>query len=225
MATKCIVSSVVLFSLASAASAATFSIPAANGILTPTFRNQPNTTYFGWGSGSFDGATDNELIDSPATTLGGAAGAKLVQNHALDILSSTNNIYTGGNTLDLTITSPTAGTVGTGFTTLILQGKAAFGAFGTDPVFPSVNGVAPSAVVGTNATGAGQFWAKYELPGNAATYDVQLTGGVALSINTLTVDTLWSATGYSADVAVVPEPSLLGAVAGACLLVSRRRFV
>lgn len=225
MATRCIAS----FSFASVVfagsitSASVFSIPAGTGLFTPSFRGQANTTFFGWGPGSFDGTTDNELIDSPPTTLGGAAGANLVQNHTLDILASSNNIYTGGNTLDITITAPADGVVGTGFTTLIVQGKTAFGPFGSDPVFDLVEGVLADVVVATNAANAGQFFAKYQIPGNVAAYDIRITGGTFLSLNTLIVDTLWSPNGYAPDIAVVPEPATLGLLAGAGWFLRRHR--
>lgn len=218
------VSGFIMLGIGASAQAA-FNIPTATGPFAPSFRGDSAATYFGWSSGTFDGTPDNELIDSPPPTLpvGGPfpPGVNLVQNHGDDILSSTNNIYTGGFTLDLTITAPTAGTPSTGFTTLIVQGKTAFGAFGSLPVFAPVEGVSPSFVVGLNATAADQFFVKYEVPGNAATYDINVTGGQALSINTLTVDTYWSANGYAPDLAVVPEPASLAALS--LMAVARRR--
>ncbi len=203
----------------------------------PSFRGDANTTYFGWTDGTFDGTPDNELVDDPAVTLGTAIpGISLTQVGTNDILASSNNIYSPGfATLNLVI--PTAGTVGSGFTTIIIQGRATSGGMPgltTAPVFGSINGVAPEFISGGNSAGKTQWWAKYELPGNAATYAVTLdlpgSGNLApVSIASFTVETLWSADGYADDflIAAVPEPGTyaVGAILVLCAAMARRRRV
>jgi PEP-CTERM motif-containing protein len=136
----------------------------------------------------------------------------IIGNTANDHISGGGNIYTGETPLDETITAPTSGTPGTGFTTLIVQGITAFGPFGgpTPISISSINGVSPTVVVGSDAIGSDQFWAKYEIPGNATTYSFTMTSvDVHESIGLLIVDSYWSASGYATDTAVVPEPSTM----------------
>lgn len=208
---------------------AQFTLNTATGLFDPSFRGQANTTWFGWGPGSFDGATPNELIDNPAPTLGTTtAGVSFTQSTPADILSSTDNIYSGfaGQT-DLLLAIPTSGTAGSGFTTLIIQGRALFGGFGTAPLFNDILGVSPTFVVGNNALGTGQFWAKYEIAGNVSSYNLTVTLAAAshTSIGEIEVDTIWSATGFAPDTTVVPEPTTLALVGlgGFALLLKRRQ--
>jgi hypothetical protein len=200
--------------LAANLAAAQFVINSSPGLFDPSFRGQANTTWFGWGPGSFDGASNNELIDNPAPTIGTTTvGVSLTQSTAFDILSSGNNIYTAtAGATDLLLNLPTSGTTGSGFTTLIIQGRTAFGSYAPAPVFNSVGGVSAIYAQANNANGAGQFWAKYEIAGNQSAYDLAITlvAESFTSIAELQVDTYWSATGFAPDTAVVPEPSTLG---------------
>jgi hypothetical protein len=222
-----LISSVLVSSFPVAGNAsAVINIPAITGPASPSYRGATNTTWFGWSSGTFDGSTDDGRLDNPAPTLGTTtAGVGLVQTDpAATIVSSSNNIYSGfGFPLAFSISAPTDGNVGAGFTTIIVQGRAAFGAFGDAFSFGNVGGDAAELVVGINAAAAGQFFAKYEIPGNAASYLIPVTGGSAVSINNLQVDTYWSSTGYAPDFAVTPEPSTLAAIAGSVGLVGRPR--
>jgi hypothetical protein len=223
-----ITSAVIAIAVSASTASAVVSIPALTGPGAPSFRGAADTTWFGWSTGTFDGTPDNNLLDDPAVTVGTTtSGVGLVQNGgaAGSMISSSNNIYTSGAPLDITITAPTAGTVGTGFTTIIVQGRTAFGPFGSDLTFGTVGGDAAEVVVGTNAAAAGQFFAKYEVPGNAASYAINITGGFNNSFNNLQVDTLWSSTGYATDFAVTPEPATLAAIGsiGVGALIRRRR--
>lgn len=195
---------------------AQFAINTATGLFDPAFRGQAHTTWFGWSSGSFDGSSNNELIDNPVTTIGTTtAGVSLTQSTAFDILSSGNNIYTStADATDLLLAIPTSGAVGSGHTTVIIQGKTAFGGFSTPPLFNDIAGVSATYAAGDNLAGAAQFWAKYEIAGNLASYDLAITLAAAsfTSIAELEVDTLWSATGFAPDTAAVPEPSVLALV-------------
>ena len=217
---------------------AQFNISTSPGLFTPGFRDTTspfddiNTTFFGWASGTFDGGVDNELMQNPAPTLGvGGLDGALDQVGTDDILSGSNNVYTGGfPSATLSLQIPTNGTVGSGFTTIILQGRTIFGGYAIDEpfAFPALGGDTPDVVVGLNSAGQGQFWAKYEITGNAASYNLNFDLlGTAVSVAQLTVDTQWSGSGFSPDTAqAVPEPStLLAAAAGMGMLgmIRRRR--
>jgi hypothetical protein len=201
--------------LALPANGQTFVIQSSPGLFTPSFRDNTNadlgnTTWWGWSPGSFDQPVDNELVDNPPVTLGiGGLDGTLNQVGTNDILSSSNNIYTGsfaGEVLSLGI--PTNGTIGTGFTTIIVQGRTAFGGWNVTPgSFADLGGVSPTLVFANNSAGQGQFWAKYEIVGNAAFYSLDWTMPNFTSVAELTVDTQWSSSAYAPDVAVVPEPS------------------
>jgi hypothetical protein len=232
---------------ASSASAASV-ITTSNGIFTPSFRGGSNTTYFGWSSGTWDGnppAVEGDPDITPdvvngTPSINPASGALPTQAVAGDIVSGSNNIYTsvaGANALGLQLLIPTAGTPGlAGFTTIIAQGFGLSGnLFGfTEALdgfgFGAIHGIQPEYVIGRNADGRGQWWAKWELPGNAASYSVDVIGkegfpgGSVLSVTDMQVDTWFSESGFAPDIAVVPEPSaLLLAFVAAGFGLSRRR--
>lgn len=231
MTKSCLFLTVLSFCAVGSFASAQNVIKTASDTFTPSFRDATNqdlnnTTYFGWSSGSFDGGTNNELMENPAPTLGvGGLDGSLNQDGTADILSSVNDIYIGSNgrsdNLSLTIT--TNGVVGLdGFTTIIIQGLTILGGpegniLVNTPVFGSINGVAPEIVMGTNSNSnpwQGQWWVKYQLTGNQAIYDLDIAvanvGGntLPLTISKLTVDTQYSTTGFAPDTAqAVPEPS------------------
>ena len=222
----------VLCALCASVASAQYVINTSPGLFDPSYRGMANTTWFGWGPGSFDGATDNELIDNPAPTIGVTIpGIAFNQSNTDDILSGSDSIYSAfAPATDLLLAAPTVGSVGTGFTTIIVQGRTAFGGFGTLPAFSDVSGVSPTFVVGDNTSGQTQFWAKYELPGNESIYNLAITIAAAshTSIAELEVDTYWSAGGYAPDFAIVPEPSTfaligLGSLAVVGLRIKSRR--
>jgi hypothetical protein len=212
-----------------------FVISDSPGLFTPSFRetvnlDAVNTTWFGWAPGTFDGTPDNGLLDFPAVTIGaGGLDGSLNDPGSTAIVSGSNNIYKpfpGPLTLELAV--PTNGTPGTGFTTIIIQGRTLFGGYPdglSSFSFPAVGGAAPDYVLGTNSSGQGQFWVKYEIPGNAPAYDIDFALVASqLSIASITVDTQWSATGYAADAATaVPEPSSAALLLGAALPLALRR--
>lgn len=207
-------------------------ITTASEPFTPSFRGAANTTYFGWENGTWDGNPPPNPGDpdpSPDTLNGtpsiNAAGYTdlLVNNLSSDIVSGSDNIYPGG--IDLTLTIPTDGVVGTGFTTIVIQGNglsgAGFGVLLDTFNFGEINGVAPTYVVGGNSEFETQWWAKWELLGNEATYTVDIGettdyAGVT-SVTDMVVDTFWSPSDFAADTArVVPEPATLALAGFTC---------
>ena len=147
-------------------------------------------------------------------------------NNNEDHISNSLNFYSGSGSVNETITFGTDGVVGTGFTTIILQGQTLFGDFGTTLGFTPIAGITPGVVQGPNAAGGAQFFARYEIPGNSEEYSVNMVTGPFsfVSFGNFEVDTYWSETGFSSDTAVIPEPtSGLLALSAAGLFVLRRR--
>ena len=217
---------------APAVMAATFAISSLTTLVTPSTRGNAGTTYYGWdtfsgnpGDAGFPNLT--APINDSTPELGTNPGlALLVTNNGEDHISSSQNYYSASGSVNETVTFDTSGTAGTGVTTLILQGITAFGDFGAPITFSSINGVAPVVVFGVNAAAKGQFWVRWDVPGNQDTYTATLTSGANSnnSFDILSVDTYWnSGTTYQPDLVVVPEPSsalLLGVVG---LMIRRRR--
>jgi len=233
-------------------------ISEATGLFQTSVRGDSHEAWFGWSFGTFFGApvplSSSRILSNPAPTLGTiglAQGVGFYQNDRYStpftlIGASSGNIYTGNNygqgkQAYGTLLVPTLGTPESGFTTLILQGKTltADGVFSTPqnlaqnyPLF-SLNGVTPFAydfVIGPNAANQAQWWAKFQIAGNAPTYQVDIVfpGGVGttpISITEMTVDSYWSSTQYAPDTAVaVPEPSVGWLVeAGLVALMNSRR--
>lgn len=197
----------------------TFNLSLATGLITPAFRDLDNldghnTTWWGWSSGTF--GAPMTTVNDPAVTLGiGGLDGSIVQTSGGAIVSGSMNLYAGPVT-DATIefALPTNGIVGEGFTTILIQGRTAFGGFNADNpgVFGVIDGVIPEVVVANNAIDAAQFWVKYELAGNESVYTMSWDLNSFTSIAELTVDTIWSSEGFWSGTAVVPEP------ASACLL-------
>lgn len=243
------------FVLGTAAIQAQNIISTSTDIFVPSFRSGIHSVYYGWSSNfdsdaSIESGEQFNAPNPPPPNLGSSPGTyPLIQTDASgsavsapDIISSTNNIYYGpggGGTAYLTLTLYTDGTAGTGFTTIIIQGVSLQNSQAPNfavPALSSINGVAPTFVFGLNSADPTnqelQWWAKYDITGNQASYDVRITlasGGPAnpISINKLAVDTLWSESAFASDTAqAVPEPSvyaLLGLGAGVALWRARRR--
>lgn len=217
-------------------------ISEATGLFQTSVRADSYANWFGWSSGTFFGSpvplSSSRILNNPAPTLGNiglAQGVGFYQNDRTStpftlIGSSSGNIYTGNNygqgkQAYATLLVPTLGTPDSGYTTLILQGKTmtADGVYSTAqtlaqnyPLF-SLNGITPFAydfVIGPNAANQAQWWAKFEIAGNSASYqiDVVFPGGAGttpISISEMTVDSYWSSSLYAPDTAVVPEPNTM----------------
>jgi len=232
-------------------------ISEATGLFQTSVRGDSHGAWFGWSSGTFFGSpvplSSSRILNNPAPTLGTiglADGVSFYQNDRFStpftlIGASSGNIYTGNNygqgkQAYGTLLVPTFGTPGNGFTTLILQGKTltADGVYSTPQSlaqnYPllSLNGVSPFTydfVIGPNASNQAQWWAKFEIAGNASSYQIDIVfpggaGTTPISISEMTVDSYWSSSQYAPDTAVVPEPSI-GWLMGAgfvALIFSRR---
>jgi hypothetical protein len=246
--------------LVGAASAATAQnvIQSAGSLFVPSFRGEENSTWFGWGEGSFfttPAAGSRRRLDNPAPTVGNIGLADGVQFYQLNwtdtaaevIGSGSNNLYKGGlgagtkPEVSLTLSAPTLGQPGSGFTTIIIQGTSlssgtmgpADGFLINQPSFGSINGVAPEFLMGATFDSRAQFWVKYELTGNQSVYDIPIylpptENSAPVNIAGLTVDTYWSATGFASDFAVIPESStwlLIGLGMGVLLITLRKKRI
>ncbi len=226
---------------------AQYVISEATGLFAPSFREEANTTWFGWSSGTFFGtpvpASSSRILNNIAPTLGNVGLADGVEFYQDDYAASTpviigassGNIYTGqgaiGKQASATLVAPTDGIVGTGYTTIIIQGVTTTSGMGgpsgliaNPPIFGDINGVEAEFIIGVNGASQGQWWAKYEIFGNEAdyTFDITFNGGTGtspISIAGLTVDTYWNAEGFaSVSASAVPEPSSFAALAGLATL-------
>lgn len=227
---------------------ADFMINSTPWLFVPSFRadgHQAGETYFGWLSGQWDGNPDTpapnvdtlNLVPSvnPQSLPTGPGGANFTQNVVADIVSGSDNLFSSSTaSVDLNLNIPTDGTPGTGFTTIIIQGRGLGSGMGVlnHVLFGQINGQSPTIAMTQNALSpaAKQWWVKYELPGNDPLYTVQITGGPGasvtfpISVNELLIDTYWSPTGFAADTASVPEPATVGMLAaGAAMLMRRSR--
>ena len=211
-----------LVGLPAASSAVTIDISSAFGTVAPDTRGGANSTTAQWDTWADPGGASGVITDRAAEVGSGF----WTTNNNEDHISNSLNFYSGSGSVNETITFGTNGVAGTGFTTIILQGQTLFGDFGTTLGFTPINGVLPGVVQGPNAAGAAQFLARYEIPGNAEEYSVNMVTGPFsfVSFGNFEVDTYWSETGFSSDTAVVPEPtSGLLALSAAGLFVLRRR--
>ncbi|MEM7387143.1 MAG: hypothetical protein AAF514_19565 [Verrucomicrobiota bacterium] len=188
----------------SLASAGTFVIPSATDILEPSTRGSAFASHVGWDSFDDDGAGDM-IINDFTPDIGFGVGALLTLNGE-DHISGSGNYYSGGGSVSEQVAFDTNGVAGSGFTSVIAQGITLFGPFGSQLSFSEINGVSPDVIQLTNAAGKGQFWAKWDLPGNESSYQFEISGGSSTSFDKLVVDSSWSSSGFSSDLAI-PEPS------------------
>lgn len=224
--------------LAGSSANAALIINEATTLFTPSFAGTANSTSFGWNSGGWDGNPDDvspvDIIQSIPNYSTGLAGV-LTQTVPADIVSGSNNIYSSINVINnlgLKLWVPTIGSVGsTGYTTIIIQGNGLAGFGGVDGFgYGAINGILPEYLIGLNAAGKAQWWAKWEIPGNQSFYNVDIVGAqfgaspLVVSVTDMSVHTWYSADGFSPDVAQIPEPSaLVLSLAGASLAFRRRR--
>lgn len=192
-------------------------LSAISGAVTPSTRGNVKTTWFGWETfNNVDNRTMGVSVINDSTPDIGhttTAGANFQTTNGEGHLLSSGNVYFFAGTLAEQITVPTNGTVGTGFTTIILQIVSAqgFGAFADAISLSSIEGVAPKIVQSLNTTGTGQLWAKWEIPGNQPSYTISIAGPANqahFSFDRVIVDTQWSATSYQGDSMAEAPPSI-----------------
>jgi hypothetical protein len=197
-----------LLSAARVASSTEFTLDQVTTVVTPITQGSANTTFFGWDVFDATNPIDDSTPDLGTTSVGVNFKTLNNENHR----SGSGNIYIDTNeTLSEQITVATIGTVGTtGTTTIIAQFVTAFGDFPNSPISMSaINGVLPTVVRGVNAAGKGQVWAKWVLPGNAASYVFTINGlntAHAFSIDRIVVDTHWSNSTPQPDTMVAKSP-------------------
>lgn len=176
------------------------------GLVRPSTRGNVRTTHFGWETLNDIGSRvmGTSVIDDSTPDIGytTTAGARFQTTNGEGHLLGSGNLYFLGGTLAERITVPTNGTVGAnGSTTIILQivssagnpsGENAF----AGPITATIDGVAPTMVAqGVNSTGTGQYWAKWQMAGNQATYLIDLAGPpnqAHFSFDKVIVDTLFN---------------------------------
>lgn len=180
----------------------------ATAIVAPSSRGTPNTTYFGWDGFGVTGVT--AVIDDSTPDIGTYTGELArfrTTNEQIHQFVGGGNLYFLSGTLAEEITVPTEGVVGeSGFTTVFLQIASASSGMGggsfSDVITTTLDGSAPTLVVQGSGANTALFWAKWEIPGNKATYTIQIDGppGVPhFSFDKVIVDTKFSAYGYVAD--------------------------
>lgn len=197
-------------------------------VVMPSSRGNANTTYFGWDTFcevGFDNVPINDTTPDIGTT---TTGVSFVTTNAEDHVSSSRNLYVGSGTLAEEVTVATSGTVGTsGSTTIIAQAITAFGPFPADISFGDISGVSPTVVQTINATGKGQAWARWVIPGNAASYTFTVSGPTGISgysFDKFIVDTEWKASGSTPDTmraTTPPTANVLGELSNAAITSSR----
>ena len=206
------------------------------GVVAPSFRGDANTTYLGWDTFDSDDEQRIDPDDGPfifevindTTPDIGADGGSFVTANDEDHKSGSGNYYSGFGAVSEAVSFDTAGVNGSGFTTVIVQAQTLFGQFGAPIAFTPINGFAPSLVVsGTNATGKGQLFVKYELPGTADPQTFSMISGPFSfnSFDKFVIDTAWSPIGFApATDSEIPEPAaaLLALTALGASLARRR---
>lgn len=200
-----------------------YNISNATQLFVPSYRGQPNTTYFEWADGDFYGfpvpPSSSRILNNTPPSLGITNNVQFYQNDRFSaspviIGSSAGNIYTGfganGKQAFASIVVPTLPGLSLGNTTLFIQGKTVpEGGFAPAdqlilnyPRF-TLNGVSPTFEIGINENREGQWYAQFVVASSNSTFtiNVEFPGGAntyPISIANLSVDSLWEP---------VPEPS------------------
>lgn len=218
--------------LTGTAHAAVFNMNTSTGLFAPSERGSAGTTYLGWDTFDKDPGTGTTgdpaagIIDDSTPDIGSGFGTgSLVTTNGEDHISSSLNYYSSTGSVAETIDFTSSGTAGTGFTTIIMQGNTLFGGFIANLQFSDILGVAADVVQGENAAGQGQFWARWDVPGNQTNYSVDMTTGPFsfVSLDKLTVDTIWDSSSFAEGTTVIPEPSAWMLIAGGLLTGCLRR--
>lgn len=186
----------------------TFAMDRMSGLAVPSTRGGINTTWFGWETFDAGSPLNDSTPDIGTTTTGPVLTTTNAQNHGYGSF-----LYTGGGQLAEQVTVPTSGTVGTsGVTTIIAQFITTSGNLPGSVILSPINGVSPTIVQGRSGSGGkGQVWAKWEIPGNQASYTFTISGEGAsqhYAFDRIVVDTLWKSTAQG-DVMLATAPSVV----------------
>lgn len=196
-------------------SAVAFIMEQSTGIQAPSSRGTSGSTYFGWDTFGVSGPAT--VINDNTPDIGSdPTGLARFQtmNGEIHQFSGGSNLYMLSFdpevdlTLDEQITVPTHGVVGEeGYTTIILQITSASSGMGgsnfaNEIYLGSINGVQPSIVMQGPSANTAMLWAKWEIPGNQATYTIDIDGvpnQQHYSFDRVVVDTKYSRYGYVGD--------------------------
>jgi hypothetical protein len=193
--------------------AAVYSLDGVSGVIEVAGRGGAGAVYFGWETFN-DAGRRNEPINDGTPDIGSAVGVRFRTTNGEDHVLGSGNYYLASGNPAEEVTVVTAGEVGSGYTTLILQAVTAFDDFPGEWRFGELGGVKPQVVQGRNAVGIGQLWVRYDLVGNEGSYVIPFEAtGPHFSLDRFVVDTRWSAEGFEPEMVVVPEPGV-GFVAG-----------
>ncbi|MCX6857752.1 MAG: putative Ig domain-containing protein [Verrucomicrobia bacterium] len=184
------------------------------GLFAITERGTGTSTFFGWDT--FNDVLDRAVPISDSTPDIGTTtvGANFQTTNAEDHVIDNGDLSFTSGTLAEEITVPTIGTIGTeGFTTIVMQIAANPGAgpFPATITLNSLNGLAPTVVQAVNSVGDGQLWAKWNLPGNQASYTITIAGPANqanFGFDKVTVDTHFSTTAFLPDSVAATPPSI-----------------
>lgn len=178
--------------------------------VAPVTRGAATSTHFGWDSfGAISTPIDDTTPDIGANP---PAGVRFRTTNTEDHTSGSGNYYSYSSPPAEEVTVVTNGTPGVdGKTTIIVQLVTLFGGFPSDFIISPINGVQPTVVQGTNKASRGQLWARWEIPGNQASYTFTITGAPdtsAYSFDKIEVDTFFAADGATiADTMILSEPA------------------
>ncbi len=184
------------------------------GIFVISARGAEGSTYLGWDT--FNDALDRsaQINDSTPDIGTTVVGANFQTTNAEDHVIENGDLSFTSGSLAEQIIVPTDGTVGAdGFTTIVLQLAAipGSGAFPGAITLNSLNGVSPIIVQALNSAGDGQLWAKWQLPGNQASYTIAITGAenqANFGFDKVVADSHFSVTEYLPDSVAATLPSI-----------------
>jgi hypothetical protein len=182
-------------------------------LVAPSSRGEANSTWSGWASFNEPGERAQPINDATPDIGYTLEGATFRTTNGEDHVLDTGEFSFDTGTLAEEVTIPSDGVVGMdGFTTVILQIAAtpASGPFPGVIYVGTIDGVTPEVVQGVNSLGDGQLWAKWKLPGNKASYVVELVGApnqAGFKFNLVMVETFFSQTAYLPDSMALDAPA------------------
>ncbi len=197
---------------------ANFTLNKESSHVAPTTRGSLRTTHFGWDVFEDPATYSSTVLADETPDLVSATtpeGVKFESLHANLNRASSGNYYSGSSSANAVInekvTVATNGTPGVDGKTTIIAQLVGTGMFPSTWTFGEINGVTPEVVAGGNAAGRGQVWVKWEIEGNAPTYEFTLSsvshpsfGQAHMSFDKIEIDT-W----YAPDGASHPDSMIL----------------